>query len=124
MRTTPATVVHALASLPLLWVAWFYLYVLRLRFDRGSWPLSSGYDRTGGKYLLHGLSIYLGVVVVPLLAATAVGFIIRRKSKDPHFRWWLAGGLLTLSFGSYLGVMYLDPGDYWHWFRRLDFFID
>src|SRR5688572_9267177 len=65
MRTLSSKMIYALAAIPLLWVAWFYLYVLRQRIHLGFWPLPSHPDPKDAGYALHHVSIYLGVLGVP-----------------------------------------------------------
>ncbi len=67
--------------------------------------------------MFHHLSIYLGVLLVPLVALAVIGFVIHRRIQDARFQWWFALGLLAFSLGCYLAVMYIDPGSYWTWFR-------
>jgi hypothetical protein len=117
MRALPAKTIYTLAAAPLFWVAWFYLYVIRQRLHLGFWPRPSQPDPKDAGYMFHHLSIYLGVLIVPLLAIVVIGFIIHRRVQDASFRWWLAIGLLAFSFACFIAVMYLDPGDYWVWFR-------
>src|SRR5256885_771812 len=117
MRAISAKKIYALSTAPMFWVAWFYLYVLRQRLHLGFWPRPSEPDPKEAGYLFHHLSIYLGVLLVPVLAIAVIGFVIQRRIEDAYFRWWLAIGLLSFSFACHLAVMYLDPGDYWIWFR-------
>jgi len=108
--------IYALAATPLLWVAWFYLYVLRQRLHLGFWPLPSHPDPKDAGYMIHHLSIYLGVFLAPILAIAALRFAIQRVVEEARFRWWVAIGLVAFSLACFLGVMYLDPGNYWIWF--------
>jgi hypothetical protein len=117
MKALPARTIYAVTTAPLLWVAWFYLYVLRQRLHLGFWPRPSQPDPKDAGYMFHHLSIYLGVLIMPLLAVAVIGFIVHRRVQDASFRWWLAIGFLAFSFACYIAVMYIDPGDYWVWFR-------
>ena len=116
MRALPPKMIYALTATPLLWVMWFYLYVLRQRLHLGFWPLPSQPDPKDAGYMFHHLSIYLGMLLVPVIAITAASFAIQRRVADGRFRWWLPIGLLAFSFACFLGVFYFDPGDYWIWF--------
>lgn len=116
MRTLSPKTIYALAATPLLWVAWFYLYCLRQRIHLGYWPLPSHPDPKDAGYMFHHLSIYFGVLLVPIVALAVIGFVIHRRITYSRFRWWVALGLLAVSFACYLAVIYVDPGDYWLWF--------
>jgi len=116
MRALSAKTIYALATTPLLWVACFYLYVIRQRLHLGFWPRPCQPDPKDAGYMIHHLSIYLGVLLIPLLGIAVMGFIIHRRVADASFRWLLAIVLLAFSFACFIAVMYLDPGDYWVWF--------
>ena len=106
-----------LALTPAALVGWFYLYVLRQRLELGFWPRPSQPDPKDAGHVFHHLSIYLGVLLVPLISIFVACLIVQRAFEDKRFLWWLAFAVLVLSFGCYLGVMYIDPGDFWAWFR-------
>jgi hypothetical protein len=74
-----------LATAPLLWVAWFYLYVLRQRLLLSFWPQPSQPNPKDAGYIIHHFSIYLGVLLVPLLTIAVIGFIIHRQVRDVSF---------------------------------------
>jgi phosphoglycerol transferase MdoB-like AlkP superfamily enzyme len=116
MRALSARKIYLLAATPLFWVAWFYLYVLRQRIHIGFWPLPSRPDPKDAGYIFHHLSIHLGVFLIPIITILAISFSVRQRATDKRFRWWRAIGLAAFSFVCYLGVMHLDPGDYWQWF--------
>jgi hypothetical protein len=117
MRALTAQKLYALAATPLLWAAWFYLYVVRQRIHLGFWPQPSHPDPKNAGYVLHHLSIYFGVLLVPILAVAAAGLAIQKRTVDASFRWWLVLSLVTFSLACYLAVMFVDPGRYWIWFR-------
>ena len=117
MKASSAKLIYFLSTTPLLWVVWFYFYVVRQRLHLGFWPRPGLPDPKDAGYMLHHLSIYVGVLLAPNLAVVAIALILQRRLRERSFRWWLAGVLLVLSVACYLAVMFIDPGDYWLWFR-------
>jgi uncharacterized membrane protein YhaH (DUF805 family) len=115
MKAVSTRAIHTLAATPLLWVTWFYLYVVRQRIHLGFWPQPYRPDPKDAGYFIHHLSIYLGVVVIPVLPLVVIGLILRR-SKDARFKGWIALGLLAFSYACYWAVFHFDPGQYWEWF--------
>ncbi|NJR50496.1 MAG: hypothetical protein HC780_13940 [Leptolyngbyaceae cyanobacterium CSU_1_3] len=116
MRAVSTRTIHTLAATPLLWVAWFYLYVIRQRIHLGFWPQPYRPDPKDADYAIHHLSIYLGWAVIPVIPFVVIGLIAHRQSKDARFKGRLALGLLALSYACYWTVVHVDPGQYWEWF--------
>jgi hypothetical protein len=112
----PAKAIYALAATPMLWVAWFYVYVLRQRLHLGFWPAPCQPDPKQAGFFLHHLSLYLGASLVPVLALVGIGFSIQRRIVDASFRWWLPLAVAALSLVCFFGFFHLDLGYYWTWF--------
>ena len=109
--------IHALAATPLVWVAWFYLYVVRQRLLLGFWPTPAHPDPKEAGYCIHHLSLYLGALAVPMVSIVLVGWILRRSRQDRAYRWQVAVALHVFALAAFMGVLFLDPGDFWGWFR-------
>lgn len=116
MTAIPRRTIHALGLSPIGVLVWFYLYVIRQRLSLGYWPRPSQPDPKDAGLVLHHLSLVLGMTVVPGVTLMTLGFILRRRSVDPGFRWVPALLLALGSFGMYLSVVRMDPGHYVDWF--------
>jgi hypothetical protein len=116
MKVVSTRAIHTLALTPLLWVAWFYLYVVRQHIHLGFWPQPYRPDPKDAGYIIHHLSIYLGGLVIPAMPIVVIGLILYRQSKDARFKGRIALGL-AFSYACYWAVLRVDPGQYWEWFR-------
>lgn len=116
MTPIPRKAIHALGLAPIGILVWFYLYVIRQRLLLGHWPRPSQPDPKDAGFVLHHLSLVLGMTLIPGISLMTVGLILHRRSVDPRFRWMPALLVALASFATFWGVVRLDPGHYVDWF--------
>ncbi|MFZ9855571.1 MAG: hypothetical protein ACO3I0_10685 [Limisphaerales bacterium] len=107
---------QVLGLAPIGLLAWFYLYVIRQRSLLGYWPRPYHPDPKDAGFVLHHLTLTLGMTLIPGVTLATMVLILHRRSVDPGFRWVSA---LTLSLGAFVmfwAVVWRDPGQYIEWF--------
>lgn len=105
-----------LAATPILWIAWFYLFVGRQRLLLGYWPKPYQPDPKLAGYVVHHLSIYFGFSAIPL-ALVGAGVWVAARHRDHHDVHWKSF-VVFLSVSLFLLIMtiVIDPGNYFEWF--------
>lgn len=111
-RKIPTKTIFTFAVAPLIFLAWFYLYVLRQRFHLGYWPTPSHPDPKEAGYFGHHLSIFIGLGLAPLLSVAAVRSASFRSSKYSKFPTKRAMAFVAISMTAYIGDIQLDPGQF------------
>lgn len=106
----------ALGLAPVGVLVWFYLYVVRQRVSLGYWPRPHHPDPKDAGFVLHHLSLVLGMTLVPGVGLMTLGLILYRRSVDPGFRWVSPLLVALVSLATYWAIVRLDPGHYVDWF--------
>jgi hypothetical protein len=117
-RSLPRAAVRWLAffsSAPLVWLASFYLFVLRARQELGYWPSPNNPDPKELGFDAHYLFVMLGLWWVP-----AAGLVVLLLSAWSFWRESYKDALLALAIflGTLAAVMLLvqfDPRGYMGW---------
>ena len=116
MTPIPRKAIHALGLAPIGVLVWFYLYVIRQRLFLGHWPRPCHPDPMDAGFVLHHLSLVLGMTLVPGVSLMTIGLILYWRSVGPGFRWVPALAVAVGSLAMYWAVVRLDPGHYVDWF--------
>jgi hypothetical protein len=105
----------AAVAYPLVWLACFYLLVVRTRFAVGHWPYYAHPDPKDTGFDIHYSLLMWGMIALPVigLAASSFGLFSRLRLRDVS--WWLvvAPFLVAVATIVYLN---LEPGDFIGWF--------
>jgi len=105
----------AAVAYPFVWLACFYLLVLRTRLAVGHWPYYAHPDPKDTGFDIHYFVVGLGLVVMPVLglAASSLGLFTRLRLRDVP--WWLvvAPFLVAVAMIVYLNN---EPGDFIGWY--------
>ena len=105
----------AAVAYPFVWLACFYLLVLRTRIAVGHWPYYAHPDPKDTGFDIHYFVVGLGLVVMPVLglAASSLGLFTRLRLRDVP--WWLvvAPFLVAVATIVYLNI---EPGDFIGWY--------
>ncbi|MBX7246371.1 MAG: hypothetical protein K1X53_12815 [Candidatus Sumerlaeaceae bacterium] len=116
MKPVASRFIYALGVSPVIWVAWFYLYVWRQSLILGFWPLPSHPDPKDAGLYFHHLSIAAGLALTPAFAIVAVLLTVHRRKADPIFCWVRSLFLAGFSLACFVAMLYFDPGRYWEWY--------
>ncbi len=105
------------AAFPVLWLAFIYLHILRVRIHLGHWPFAAD---GMAKYMAFGLTHHdfvVGMVWISPLILLGLGialFICRHR--DHGVKIWVPIAILVGSICLSFAVMAKDPGGFILWF--------
>lgn len=105
-----------LAVAPIIWIAWFYLYVGRQRLLLGYWPTPYHPDPKFAGYVIHHMSIYYGFAAIPIALVAAGVWVAARHRDQPEVRWKAFAALSSCSLVLLIATIVIDPGNYLEWF--------
>jgi hypothetical protein len=100
---------------PVVWLAFFYLLVLRTRLAVGHWPYYGHPDPKDTGFDIHYFAVGLGLVAIPVfgLVASALGLFTWLRFRDVPWRLVLASFLVAVATILYLKT---EPGDFIGWY--------
>lgn len=107
---------YALGMAPIGVLIGFYFYVIRQRALLGYWPSPYHPDPKDAGFVLHHLTLTLGMTLLPGVTLVTMALILHRRSLDPRFQWVSPLAVALGSFAVYGAVMGVDPGGYVDWF--------
>lgn len=111
-----ATWALVLAVYPLWWLAMFYLFVLRARWQLGYWPSPYHPDPKELGFTLHySLVLLSSVALVPVVAGAALLLVIG-KARGALVRAWPPALLLLCSTTLLVLLVRVDLGRFLNWF--------
>lgn len=103
------------AAYPFVWLACFYLLVLRTRFAVGHWPHHAHPDPKHTGLDIHYSLLVWGMLALPFigLGASSFGLWCKLRTRDISWPLVLGPALSVVATVVYLSV---DPGKFWDWF--------
>lgn len=105
-----------LSSAPVLWLATFYLYVLRAVAIIGRWPAPHSPDPQNLGFEIHHFVVFFGLAWVPLAGVGVLLLATWAIWRDDYHDAFIA---LVAYVGSLIGTVLLlqrDPGQLLQWF--------
>ena len=116
-NTEPFTLVAwVLALFPFLFLALFFVYVIRARLHLGYWPSYNHPDpKQLGWQFQHGL-LWLGLVNFPYAGGLAVVLAIISRVRARDFPVWAIISTAVLGSAAVIAFGRMDPGGFLNWF--------
>jgi hypothetical protein len=116
-HSTAAVFAYIGGLVPLVWLAAFYSFIVRVRLESGFWPtMSGGPDRSSLAFHIHDSLIGSGIVALPLWFVSWFVAAAGLTLVDPTVFPLRSFFLLLLVWLCCAAVFIADPGSFFRWF--------